>query len=293
MEHIINHAAMEHLTHPNQMFPLSEFVDYFDTFPDGAFPGHWHPELELQIVLEGCAQYSVNGSSYVVEKGCAIYIGPEAIHQARQLTPGTIGYNVVLDPRLLIQVMQIAHCQQYALSLNTGKPDALVITSERKEGYRILEFLRQMYYTETAQFSYELFLLERLIGLWRNLLALFPFQTAQNGDGNLHLREQRMKTMLDYIHQNYARSITVEEIASSAAVSQSECFRCFSRLARTTPVEYINQFRLLKASQLLLSTDRSMADICFSTGFNNTSYFSKKFKDQYGMTPGEYRRKKK
>lgn len=37
----INHATMETLTHPNRMFPLSEFVDQFDTFPDGGFPSHW------------------------------------------------------------------------------------------------------------------------------------------------------------------------------------------------------------------------------------------------------------
>ena len=43
----INHATMETLTHPNRMFPLSEFVDQFDTFPDGGFPSHWHEELEL------------------------------------------------------------------------------------------------------------------------------------------------------------------------------------------------------------------------------------------------------
>ena len=44
----INHATMETLTHPNRMFPLSEFVDQFDTFPDGGFPSHWHEELDCR-----------------------------------------------------------------------------------------------------------------------------------------------------------------------------------------------------------------------------------------------------
>ena len=108
----INHATMETLTHPNRMFPLSEFVDQFDTFPDGGFPSHWHEELELQIILSGSVCYRVNGTSYTLEEGCAIYIAPEAIHQARQLTPGAIGYNVVLSPRLLTGVMQQAHCER-------------------------------------------------------------------------------------------------------------------------------------------------------------------------------------
>lgn len=289
----INHATMETLTHPNRMFPLSEFVDQFDTFPDGGFPSHWHEELELQIIFSGSVCYRVNGTSYTLEEGCAIYIAPEAIHQARQLTPGAIGYNVVLSPRLLTGVMQQAHCERYALPLSTGRPDALLITPEQKESHRILEFLRRMYYTDSTLPTYELFLLEQLIGVWRNLLALFPAQPDQPDDRTLHLREQRMKVMLDYIHRNYTQPISVEDLACAAAISQSECFRCFAELSQVTPVEYINQFRLLQASQLLAATNRSMADICFSTGFNNTSYFSKKFKAQYGMTPGEYRRKKK
>ena len=85
-----------------------------------------------------------------------------------------------------------------------------------------------------------------------------------------------MKVMLDYIHRNYTQPISVEDLACAAAISQSECFRCFCGTFPGHSGGYINQFRLLQASQLLSATDRSMADICFSTGFNNTSYFSKK-----------------
>ncbi|WP_028527511.1 helix-turn-helix transcriptional regulator [Ruminococcus gauvreauii] len=100
-----------------------------------------------------------------------------------------------------------------------------------------------------------------------------------------------MKNMLDYIHQNYSQPITIQDVSASANISKSECFRCFSELSKITPVEYINKFRLLQASQLLLTTDKSMVDICYTTGFNNTSYFSKKFKEQYGVTPKAYRSK--
>lgn len=62
-----------------------------------------------------------------------------------------------------------------------------------------------------------------------------------------------------------------------------------SELSRMTPIEYVNQFRLLQAAQLLTSTKNSISDICYSTGFNNTSYFTKKFKEQYKATPRSYR----
>jgi AraC-like DNA-binding protein len=290
---VINHAMMEDLTHPNQMFPISEFVDHFDSFSDGSFPSHWHHELELQIVLKGCAEYRINGVPYVVEEGCAIYIAPEAIHLARELSKGTIGYDIVLSPQLLINLMRSANCEKYTLPLTTRRPDALVITPERKEGHRILEFMKNMYYTESTHVTYELFLLEHLIGIWRNLLAILPKPAADTDDSSKLLREQRMKDMLDYIHQNYTQPLVIQDIAAAANVSKSECFRCFSELSKMTPVEYVNKFRLLQASQLLLTTEKSMADICYTTGFNNTSYFSKKFKEQYGMSPKAYKAKKR
>lgn len=288
---IINHSLMEEISYSNQMFPMTEFIDHFDTFPDGCFPSHWHREMEIQIVLNGSAEYKVNGTSYLVEEGSAIYIAPSAIHLAKQQMPNTIGYDIVLDPDFLITLMNSAACERYTLPLSSRQPDALVISPERKEGSRILESLRKMYYTENSLITYELFLLENIIGIWRNLLALMPRNIQTSDERGKLLREERMKCMMNYIHQNYEQPLTIIDIANAASISKSECFRCFSDLSETTPVDYLNSFRLLQASQHLLTTDKSISDICFETGFNNTSYFAKKFKEQYGMTPKEYREK--
>lgn len=289
---IVTHSMLEKLIHPNYMFPISEFIDYFDTFSNGGFPSHWHPEIELHIVLKGRAEYTVNGVPYVLEEGCAIYIAPESIHLAKQLTKGTISYNIVLLPQLLVNLMESIHCEEYSHPLTTRLPEAFIITPERKEGYKIIKYLKVIYGTENTHNNiYELILLEYLIGIWRNLLALFPKQTF-SPDSKKTLRDQRMKTMLNYIHENYSSPISIEDIAASANVSKSECFRCFTELSSTTPSQYINDYRLLQASQLLLTTEKNVSDICYMTGFNNTSYFSKKFKIQYGMSPKLYRSQK-
>ena len=56
---IVNRAIREELTYSNQTFPISEFIDYFDTFADKCFPSHWHDEFELQIILKGSAERPV------------------------------------------------------------------------------------------------------------------------------------------------------------------------------------------------------------------------------------------
>ena len=286
---VVNHVMMEELRHPSKSLPISEFVDNFDAFAGGGFPSHWHHELELQIILNGSAEYNINGSSYVVEEGQAIYIAPEAVHMAKQLSAGTIGYDVVLSPQVLIDLMRSIDCEKYVLPLITHWPDALVITPERKAGHAILGYLKKMYYVETAHTNQELFFLENLMGIWRNLLTLFPKYTVSSEDSGKLLREERIKVMLHYVQQNYSQAITIQDIASAANISKSECFRCFSSLSKMTPVEYLTQFRLLQATQLLVTTKKSISDICYTTGFNSTSYFSQKFKNQYGISPKVYR----
>ena len=140
---IVNRAIREELTYSNQTFPISEFIDYFDTFADKCFPSHWHDEFELQIILKGSAEYRVNGDTYIVERGSGIYIAPEAVHMITALSEGTIGYNIILSPQFLINLMQNVHCDKYTLPLTTHQPSALVITPERKEGHVILEFLKK------------------------------------------------------------------------------------------------------------------------------------------------------
>ena len=289
MQYIANHAVMENLRHTNQLFPISEFVDQFDRFSQGSFPTHWHPEMEIQIILKGSAEYIVNGETYLVSEGSAIYIGPEAVHMATALSAHTVGYDIVLLPQFLISLMQTAQCEQFAVPLAIHRPAAQVISPESKEGNVILESLKRMYYTESSHYGYELFLMENLLAIWRNLIMIFPKDSEGTYDNGKVLREKRMKDMLGYIQKNYPNAITITDIAASANISKSECFRCFAELSQLSPIEYVNQYRLTQAAQLLRTTALSVSDICYLTGFNSSSYFTKKFKDYYKMTPKEYR----
>lgn len=289
MQYIANHAVMENLRHTNQLFPISEFVDQFDRFSQGSFPTHWHPEMEIQIILKGSAEYIVNGETYLVSEGSAIYIGPEAVHMATALSAHTVGYDIVLLPQFLISLMQTAQCEQFAVPLAIHRPAAQVISPESKEGNIILESLKRMYYTESSHYGYELFLMENLLAIWRNLIMIFPKDSEGTYDNGKVLREKRMKDMLGYIQKNYPNAITITDIEASANISKSECFRCFAELSQLSPIEYVNQYRLTQAAQLLRTTAQSVSDICYLTGFNSSSYFTKKFKDHYKMTPKEYR----
>ncbi|MGI6211806.1 MAG: helix-turn-helix domain-containing protein [Anaerovoracaceae bacterium] len=96
--------------------------------------------------------------------------------------------------------------------------------------------------------------------------------------------------MLLFIHSNYRDSIQLQDIADAANVSEGECCRCFKNMVRKSPIQYVIDYRISKATELLMDTERSVTEIAEETGFPDTSHFIKYFKRKMGTTPKEYRR---
>lgn len=282
-------AEKEIIAHRNPSFPVTEFIDNYD-LAGGYFPSHWHPEWEITVILQGRAQYNVDGNEYIVPAGNSIYIAPEAVHFCSSTEPGTLGYNLCINPSLLTDLYYMINTERYLLPLQTRQPEAFVIAPSSKSGYQIYEIMRRLYSAtdHTAQGS-ELLLLGSLLEIWHLLLVLLPPSQAASTFAEQNTKEQRMKRMLSFIHENYARPLSVADIANAAAVSSSECFRCFSEYSYGSPAEYINRYRLSQAARKLAKTNLSITDICYDVGFNSTSYFAKEFKKHYQRTPKEYR----
>lgn len=101
----------------------------------------------------------------------------------------------------------------------------------------------------------------------------------------------RMRRFLEYIEEHLDQDISLEEMAASAGVSKTEALRCFHKTLQTTPYSYVMEARLSKAADLLAETGLPVGEIASRTGFNQQSYFGKRFKEKMGVTPLEYRRK--
>lgn len=85
--------------------------------------------------------------------------------------------------------------------------------------------------------------------------------------------------------------LAVEQIGAEVNMSNSSLLRKFKRLLNTTPNSYIRTKRLLMAQKMFDEGEDRISDVCYSCGFNNTSYFAKCFREQFGCTPVEYVRK--
>ena len=97
--------------------------------------------------------------------------------------------------------------------------------------------------------------------------------------------------MTTYIEDHYSEKITLEMLADKVNISVYYLSHIFKQYTNQTPIEYLNQYRLSTAANLLKTTDNSIMDISFECGYNNVSYFNRAFKTKYNLTPKEYRRR--
>lgn len=95
---------------------------------------------------------------------------------------------------------------------------------------------------------------------------------------------------LTSIHNNVNSPWTVESLAEAAGMSRSAFAERFKGLLGQTPLEYVTEWRMQKAVQLLQQRDKKLVVVAQSVGYESDAAFSKAFKRVVGLTPGEYRR---
>src|SRR5215207_4267458 len=93
----------------------------------------------------------------------------------------------------------------------------------------------------------------------------------------------------DLADARYAEEIGVEDMASAAGLSRAHFSREFRRAFGESPRAYLLTRRLERAAALLTTTDRSVADVCFSVGLQSVGSFTTSFTRTYGMSPTAYR----
>lgn len=95
---------------------------------------------------------------------------------------------------------------------------------------------------------------------------------------------------LDFISHHYTEPLQVQAIADHLGITRNYLFSLFKQEIHCSPLEYISNFRLSRACELLKQTEYSVDTISCSCGYSDPAVFSKAFKKKYGQTPSQYRR---
>ena len=92
-----------------------------------------------------------------------------------------------------------------------------------------------------------------------------------------------------YINTHYYEDLKLQQLAEQVYLSANYLSNIFTKHTGSSLNKYIKEVRLKKAQEILLSTNMKVADVGRRVGYDNTSYFIKKFQEKFGMTPDKYR----
>jgi AraC-like DNA-binding protein len=114
--------------------------------------------------------------------------------------------------------------------------------------------------------------------------APHPLQEA-----SLEQEQSMAERVAEYIDQNYARQISLRDVADAFGYSACHLTHTFSVRTGTPITAWIIKRRILAAQELLRESNVSVATACIAVGFNDLCYFTRQFVRHVGMTPGRFR----
>ena len=117
------------------------------------------------------------------------------------------------------------------------------------------------------------------------MAALREFDRLLKDRENLPIRQAK-----DYIYQNYQKQLRLEDIAAAVYLSPAYLSNAFKKATGTNLVNFINEYRIEQAKNLLISSNMTVDEIANAVGFDSHRYFGNVFKKMVGINPTEYRK---
>ncbi|MGN1141302.1 MAG: helix-turn-helix domain-containing protein [Oliverpabstia sp.] len=289
----INNDNQEILPMDSEQFPYLCNYAELDTYVEKCIPWHWHSSFEFDYIEEGEVELRTSDQVYILKKGDVFFVNSNVLHaiHAKDKQNGCKIYAHIFDMHFLSGMYNSLLEQKYMFPIIKSKELQVFII--RPDSYRRIcmleKLLKMIELAREEHFGYEFEIRSELCHVWCMLLEETEELRSQIIEKN-YADVERIKVMLRYIHQNYMEKITLEDISSAANISDRECARCFQRSIEMSPINYLNDYRIRMASQMLLQTNDSIITISENCGFSSVSYFGKVFQKAMHCTPKEYRK---
>lgn len=273
-------------------FPYIASRVEFDKNMGRIMPWHWHRAVELFYMESGVLEYHTPSGAILFPAGSGGMLNANVLHMTK--TPEGTARNIQLLHIFNASFIAGEHGsrieEKYVAPLVTvPQLEIIELHPENPAQAQILELIRESFLIPEKEFGYELMLREALSRIW--LLLYEQARDMIERSGKADKGNDKIKQMMVYIYEHYADKITIAELASSAFLSERECFRVFRDYLHMTPMDYIQSYRLQAACQMLARGHESVTEISHACGLGSSSYFGKIFHEYAHCTPSQYRKK--
>lgn len=266
-------------------YPLRIEKDFLSTYPNYSYLSHWHDEVEMISVKSGEMTYHVNGRHILLREGEGIFVNARQLHYGSgdreceflclTFHPMLLCSNTLIETKYVRPMLEDPGLA--FMTLSEEKPDQLPL----------LEKLDQMFEVDRGEKD----LLRQqaiLFEIWDELVHLSGLECEAKKPPASRLTA--LREMISFIHRNYGKKISLDEISHAGSVGRTSCCKLFNEYTNLSPLAYLTDYRLERACELLAKTDLSMTEIGQEVGLSTPSYFAKIFRERFGQTPRDFRR---
>ncbi len=232
---------------------------------------HNHTQIQLTQIISGELELKTLGKTCTAKEGEVVFVNKEVYHQI--IPKENCIYRSFFFSDTLLFGGNSKLYREY-ISVYSGDRTIPIFLCQNKD---IFEKLNSLHST-----SNPILIVSKLLEIWYELFDMKEKPYVK--------QNQTMEKLLYFIHQNYSKNLSLEEISDVIPVSISTLLRLFKRYLNTSPYQYIQNYRLQQSLDLLLHRDLTVAEVALRVGYINPSLFNKHFLNAFGRTPLKYRK---
>ena len=264
-------------------FPL-EFHHVSPSHPQYFMSFHWHVEFEIIRVLNGRFILTIDEQELPVSAGSVIFIPAGALHAG--IPEDNCVYEcIVFDMNMLMNKSD--SCCKHIFKVTNHEIELFpVYPNSYNDIHKIMWTLFDS--VSSRRPGFELIVQGALYQFFGTILSENYYRKASSMTPRDHKRVMQLKHALEFIESSYTSPLTLQEISDSVGMSPKYFCKFFLEMTHRTPIDYLNYYRIERACYQLLTTNASITDVAYASGFNDLSYFIKTFKKYKGTTPKKY-----
>lgn len=270
-------------------------LHYFEYMKDVVFDGESHNFWEFLYVDKGTVSVTAGSNNLILHAGDIVFHKPDEFHAFESIgsTPPNL---VVFSFVCFSTAMQFFRNKSFTLKTEERELISHIII-EGKQTLRTpinVPSVEQVLLKSDAPFASQqlilLYLELFLITLYRNHSGSVLVRNAspKTSAGSRNTRDALFSQIIQYMDANICETLTVSGICDVFSISRSTLHALFYSRHKCGPIDYFNGMKIQKAKEIIRNGTMNFTEIAYYLSFSSLPYFSKRFKQITGMSPGRY-----
>ncbi len=259
---------------------------------------HIHDFYEINVIVKGKGYHFINDQRFPVQKNDLFLLPPGYLHGYYPEEPLAL-YHILLHPAFFTRyAADMQRLPAYPIVMTASPPtrcddpfrSCLRLTDREMDVQcRQLSTFADLF-GETGR--EETAVLQHALGLYTvgTICRIYRDCYMAGGDSRVDGTAAGILHSIHYLQEHCGESLTIDDLQQQAAVSRTTLYRYYLRFTGLSPMQYLQQYRLIRARELLQQDQLSVTAVAAECGFYDGAHLDRVFRRAYGLSPRHYRR---